>query len=251
SYFKGEINDEKKVDKKEESLFTANMYLAEDRILCFELVAKRKSSWLLHYVKSSQAETDVPEDVTGLISQRRRWLNGSFFASFHAIIHFYYIWRSDHSLFRKIFLHVEMAYQAYNLIPEVPKPQNNAVNVETNNGKATVEFSMPEDINDVYNQALRAISQPTLEEVSIATPKQKNDDSRKLFRTMVVLLWIFSNALLIIIVTSVSGDESRTNLYMAIILWSVAGLAAFRFLGTTTYILFRLFTDPNALIFWK
>ncbi|CAG8849391.1 1347_t:CDS:1, partial [Racocetra persica] len=109
SYFKGEINDEKKVDKKEESIFTANMYLAEDRILCFELVAKRDSSWLLHYVKSSQAETDVPEDIAGLISQRRRWLNGSFFASFHAILHFYYIWRSGHSISRKIFLHIEMA----------------------------------------------------------------------------------------------------------------------------------------------
>ncbi|CAG8776288.1 4597_t:CDS:2, partial [Dentiscutata heterogama] len=68
-----------------------------DRILCFELVAKRKCTWLLHYVKSSQAETDVPEDVIGLIKQRRRWLNGSFFASFYAISHFYHISRSDHS----------------------------------------------------------------------------------------------------------------------------------------------------------
>ncbi|CAG8741225.1 13164_t:CDS:2, partial [Ambispora leptoticha] len=71
SYFKGEINDKKNEDKKKENMFTANMYLAEDRILCFELVAKRDSSWLLHYVKSSQAETDVPEDIAGLISQRR------------------------------------------------------------------------------------------------------------------------------------------------------------------------------------
>ncbi|CAG8557199.1 23792_t:CDS:2 [Dentiscutata erythropus] len=372
SYFKGEINDEKKVDKKEESIFTANMYLAEDRILCFELVAKRGNSWLLHYVKSSQAETDVPESVTGLISQRRRWLNGSFFASFHAITHFYYIWRSNHSISRKIFLHIEMAYQAYNLIfswfalslsnPQVApwnpnvgngiftvlqyifialvitqfilamghRPQgskwayrlsivffslvmvymlfaafwlainglkdkinnnevningadtaslssilNNttfrniilslvstyglpdastlqkAVNVESSTGVPTVEVTVPEDVNDVYKQALNAIRQPKEDEVSIATPQQKKEDSRKSFRTMVVLLWIFSNVLLIIAVTSVSGDTSRTNAYMAVILWSVAGLAAFRFLGTTTYLIFRLFTDPNILIFWK
>ena len=32
-------------------IFTANMYLAEDRILCWELVSKRGGAWLLHYVK--------------------------------------------------------------------------------------------------------------------------------------------------------------------------------------------------------
>jgi chitin synthase len=96
-------------------IFTANMYLAEDRILCFELVAKRNCSWVLHYVKSAYAETDVPDTVPELISQRRRWLNGSFFAGIYAICHTFAIWRSDHSTIRKILLHIEMAYQAYNL----------------------------------------------------------------------------------------------------------------------------------------
>ncbi|KAG6836145.1 hypothetical protein H0H93_010914 [Arthromyces matolae] len=62
-------------------IFTANMYLAEDRILCWELVSKRGGSWILHYVKSAYAVTDVPDQVPELISQRRRWLNGSFFAA--------------------------------------------------------------------------------------------------------------------------------------------------------------------------
>ena len=51
------------------------------RILCFELVAKAKDKWVLAYVKPSKAETDVPEQAAELISQRRRWLNGSFAAS--------------------------------------------------------------------------------------------------------------------------------------------------------------------------
>ena len=42
------------------SIFTKNMFLAEDRILCFELVAKANDRWTLTYVKPSKAETDVP-----------------------------------------------------------------------------------------------------------------------------------------------------------------------------------------------
>lgn len=55
--------------------------IAEDRILCFELVAKAGDKWTLTYVKPSKAETDVPESAPELIGQRRRWLNGSFAAS--------------------------------------------------------------------------------------------------------------------------------------------------------------------------
>lgn len=41
-----------------------NMYLAEDRILCWELVSKRNSSWILRYVKNSFAVTDVPDQAS-------------------------------------------------------------------------------------------------------------------------------------------------------------------------------------------
>jgi chitin synthase len=40
------------------------MYLAEDRILCWELVSKKDSSWHLHYVKSAYGITDVPDTVS-------------------------------------------------------------------------------------------------------------------------------------------------------------------------------------------
>lgn len=36
------------------------MYLAEDRILCWELVAKRGSAWILHYQRSAYAVTVSP-----------------------------------------------------------------------------------------------------------------------------------------------------------------------------------------------
>jgi chitin synthase len=54
-YFKGETLHGQNAD-----VFTANMYLAEDRILCWELVAKRDERWVLKYVKNCTGETDVP-----------------------------------------------------------------------------------------------------------------------------------------------------------------------------------------------
>ncbi|KAI0250489.1 glycosyltransferase family 2 protein [Lactifluus subvellereus] len=97
-------------------IFTANMYLAEDRILCWELVSKRGGSWVLHYVKSAYAVTDTPDQVPELVSQRRRWLNGSFFAAIHGTVKFHYIYRSSHSFARKFWIHVELIYQTFNLI---------------------------------------------------------------------------------------------------------------------------------------
>lgn len=56
SYFKGERREGQ---QQEEGIFEANMYLAEDRILCFELVAKRDSKWVLRYVRSAVGETGM------------------------------------------------------------------------------------------------------------------------------------------------------------------------------------------------
>ncbi|KAK8865591.1 hypothetical protein IAR55_000735 [Kwoniella newhampshirensis] len=97
-------------------IFAANMYLAEDRILCWELVSKRLCKWKLHYVKSAYAITDVPDAVPELVAQRRRWLNGSFFAAIHSIVHFGYLYRSSHTFTRKLFLHVELIYQTLSMI---------------------------------------------------------------------------------------------------------------------------------------
>ncbi|CAB4446357.1 unnamed protein product [Rhizophagus irregularis] len=125
SYFLGEklhaqklIGPDGKIKDQEikTGLFEANMYLAEDRILCFELISKKGDHpWLLHYVKSASAETDVPDNIVELIKQRRRWLNGSFFASLYSISHTSHIWGSPHSVWRKIALLIEMLYQTYNV----------------------------------------------------------------------------------------------------------------------------------------
>ncbi|KAI4147059.1 MAG: hypothetical protein L6R39_003259 [Caloplaca ligustica] len=110
-YFAGE-----KMHGANAGIFTANMYLAEDRILCFELVTKRNCRWILQYVKSSTGETDVPDTMAEFIAQRRRWLNGSFFAAVYALAHFYQVGRSDHSFVRKFMLFIEFIYQTFNMV---------------------------------------------------------------------------------------------------------------------------------------
>jgi chitin synthase len=70
----------------------------------------------LHYVKSAYAETDVPESLAELISQRRRWLNGSFFAGVYAISHAFTVFRTDHSIARKVLFQIEFLYQAISIL---------------------------------------------------------------------------------------------------------------------------------------
>lgn len=90
-YFHGDHTLSKILGKKGiegMNIFKKNMFLAEDRILCFELVAKAGSKWHLTYIKAAKGETDVPEGAPEFIGQRRRWLNGSFAASMYSIMHF-------------------------------------------------------------------------------------------------------------------------------------------------------------------
>ncbi|GJE84976.1 glycosyltransferase family 2 protein [Phanerochaete sordida] len=98
------------------NIFTKNMFLAEDRILCFELVAKQNERWTLTYVKPSKAETDVPESAPELIGQRRRWLNGSFAASVYALVNFFKLYRSGHGIIRMFFFHIQALYNVFSLV---------------------------------------------------------------------------------------------------------------------------------------
>ncbi|KAF8655299.1 hypothetical protein AX16_003197 [Volvariella volvacea WC 439] len=98
------------------NIFTKNMFLAEDRILCFELVAKAGDRWTLTYVKPSKAETDVPESAAELIGQRRRWLNGSFAASVYALVNFFAFYKSGHGIIRMFFLHIQALYNTFSLV---------------------------------------------------------------------------------------------------------------------------------------
>ncbi|OJJ95373.1 hypothetical protein ASPACDRAFT_36126 [Aspergillus aculeatus ATCC 16872] len=118
-YFHGDHTLSKQLGKKGiegMNIFKKNMFLAEDRILCFELVAKAGSKWHLSYVKASKAETDVPEGAPEFISQRRRWLNGSFAAGIYSLMHFGRMYKSGHNIIRMFFLHIQMLYNVFSTI---------------------------------------------------------------------------------------------------------------------------------------
>ena len=104
-YLEGENIDDKKI-----TAFTANMFLAEDRILCFNLLTLKNEKYSLKYIKSAKAKTDVPSNISELISQRRRWLNGTFFATLYSILFFYKIFQTNHSYFRKFLFLLQTLY---------------------------------------------------------------------------------------------------------------------------------------------
>ena len=110
-YFYGEGLEDKGFN-----FFSSNMYLAEDRILCFEIVTKKHSNWILKYCRSSYASTDVPERVPEFILQRRRWLNGSFFAAVYSFCHIHRIWTSGHNVIRKLWFTIEFLYLFFNTL---------------------------------------------------------------------------------------------------------------------------------------
>ena len=104
SFFKGLNNDSHTATE-------ANMYLAEDRIMCLEIVKKLSRDWKLTYVPNAIALTDPPATIIKFIKQRRRWTNGSLFASWYVIDHLNEITRSSHSKWEKagfFFLYIIM-----------------------------------------------------------------------------------------------------------------------------------------------
>lgn len=66
--------------------------------------------------QSAQGETDVPDTIAEFISQRRRWLNGSFFASTYALTHTFQVFGSSHSKKKIAVLLLQAVYNTFTLI---------------------------------------------------------------------------------------------------------------------------------------
>lgn len=61
-----------------EQPFETTRFLAEDRVLGFELMAGSRGDYHIHYAVDCVAETEACETLADLLKQRRRWINGAF-----------------------------------------------------------------------------------------------------------------------------------------------------------------------------
>ena len=82
-FLKG-AKDEFGMMNKLQSCYDANKHLAEDRIMPLEILAS-EHNWKISYVPGAKCLTDAPLSLLGLLKQRRRWFNGSLFATLHVM----------------------------------------------------------------------------------------------------------------------------------------------------------------------
>ena len=84
------------------SCSVANKNLAEDRIMCLEIVIQKNTNWIISYIPSAKCLTDPPISLTGLLKQRRRWFNGSLFATFSVTAGLWKVLRRSGNWCRKL-----------------------------------------------------------------------------------------------------------------------------------------------------
>lgn len=116
-------------------------------------------------------------------------------------------------------------------------------------GKADDELKYDEaELNDLYASALSKFSTKHKEVPKEMSEEAKDIASRAGFRTYVVLVWMFCNAALVAVVLKAGGlarlsltqpkvgESSQTvKIYLLVVLWSVAGLSGFKFVGAMFY----------------
>jgi chitin synthase len=103
----------------------------------------------------------------------------------------------------------------------------------------TVELEMPSeqlDIDSGYDEALRNLRDRVEVASSPPSEAQMQEDYYKSVRTYMVIVWMVANAILAMAVSEVYGSSGiGDNFYLRFILWSVASLALFRAVGSTTF----------------
>jgi chitin synthase len=132
--------------------------------------------------------------------------------------------------------------------------------VNTKDGQGKTDLPDEGDLNAQYERELQVFGRKPVKEVKAPTPAQleeKQMDYYRGVRTVVVLIWMISNFALCAVVLSSAGIERistnpngeteqqaqayRANIYLSVVLWSVAGLSAFKFLGAMWFLIVRMF----------
>ena len=103
----------------------------------------------------------------------------------------------------------------------------------------TVELEMPSeqlDIDSGYDEALRNLRDRLAVPVKAVSEAQMQEDYYKSVRTYMVVTWMIANGILAMAVSEIYSNKGiGDNFYLRFILWSVASLAIFRAIGSTTF----------------
>lgn len=134
--------------------------------------------------------------------------------------------------------------------------------ISTKDGQGKTDLPDEGDLNAQYERELQAFSRKPVKEVKAPTAAQldeKQQDYYRGVRTVVVLFWMITNFALIAVVLSAAGldkigtktttstdsesssETTRTTIYMAVVLYSVAALSGFKFLGAMWFLVVRMF----------
>jgi chitin synthase len=135
---------------------------------------------------------------------------------------------------------------------KAPALKTATVNAE---GKSDQEPNFNDaDLDELYSTALQKFASEAVEEPQVRKPEDIDEGYRKAFRTYVVLVWMFCNAALVAVVLNAGGlarlqvspttgtetESAKVKTYLLIVLWSVAGLSAFKFVGAMWYKVHRI-----------
>lgn len=120
---------------------------------------------------------------------------------------------------------------------------DNAINTDLGTARiingSVVELEMPSeqlDIDSGYDAALRNLRDRLEVPEPPVSESQMQEDYYRAVRTYMVSIWMIANVVLAMAVSEIYGvDSGGTNIYLAIILWSVAVLALIRVIGSTAY----------------
>ncbi|RYO75321.1 hypothetical protein DL764_010491 [Monosporascus ibericus] len=102
-------------DPKTQSPLNLNRHLADDRVICFQIITKGDVNWILKYVPV-KAFTDVPMTTTDFINQRRRWLNGAFFSNIYVLRRFKALSESKQPILRKLLFYIQQFHSILALV---------------------------------------------------------------------------------------------------------------------------------------
>jgi chitin synthase len=106
-------------------------------------------------------------------------------------------------------------------------------------GGTTVELEMPSeqlDIDSGYDEALRNLRDRLEAPRDPVSDAQQQEDYYRAVRTYMVVAWMVANAILAMAVSEAfNSADVGDNFYLKFILWSVAGVAIFRALGSSTF----------------